>query len=107
MYKGTFILKSVAAYIIASYLIIEILYFGVLCVPFRQYWAIMVINQQCATYVTYYQVHLALNSTAYVLLMAAAIAIIASWQLAMSRRMIVAGLLCTGVFIVAAAILSK
>jgi hypothetical protein len=45
-----FLVKVFAVYCVVGFLTIEILLLGVWCRPISQYWAVPVMNEQCATY---------------------------------------------------------
>jgi hypothetical protein len=41
--------EAVGCYVIVSLVLMEVLYLGVWCRPFRQYWAVPAQNEQCST----------------------------------------------------------
>jgi hypothetical protein len=49
--KQRWAVKIVGGYVVTAWVVMEILYFGVWCQPFDQYWAVPVYNgQQFAAY---------------------------------------------------------
>jgi hypothetical protein len=107
MPKGRMVLQWIAGYVMAGLVGIEISYYGILCRPFRQYWALPVENQQCASYLTYYKIQLALNTSSYLMIMAVPCAIIHYSSLPMDRRITLLCVFCMGILTFFAAMISK
>jgi hypothetical protein len=105
--KGHMVLKWIARYVVAGFIGIEIFYYRILCQPFRQYWALPVENRQCASYLTYNTVQLALNTSSYILIIAVPCAIVHCSQLPMGRRITLLGIFCMGFLTFFAAMISK
>lgn len=94
-------------FVILGYLIIQVTYFGLVCRPFRQYWAMPVDNSQCATYATYSIVQMAFNITSDLGLIAIPIYMTWSCRLHLKRKAILTLVFSLALFTIVAAILNK
>ena len=103
------ILWGLLTYIILGLLITEICYLTVFCKPFSQYWAVPVINDQCATYAHYSIMQATFNISSDFMFMVIPIhmVFIQNKKMKNSRRWIVGFVFGLGVFTIIAAVLNK
>ncbi|QDS73979.1 hypothetical protein FKW77_008453 [Venturia effusa] len=98
---------ALLGYIVATFIIMEILYLGVWCRPFRNYWAVPTPNAQCniATY------HLITNATFNLssdfAMLVIGFSLFIRSKLPWSRKLILAGIFSLGIFVILAAVLNK
>lgn len=101
------ILYCVALYIALGLVIIEVCYYGVLCRPFSQYWAVPADNPQCATYSTYSKIQMVFNISSDLMIITLPSSIIYRSALPLKRKIALMGLFMMGIFTILAAILNK
>ncbi|KAI9743641.1 MAG: hypothetical protein M1818_002957 [Claussenomyces sp. TS43310] len=84
-----------------------ILFFGVLCRPFSQYWAVPVWNEQCATYTTYSKIQMAFNISSDLGIILLPSTVLYQSGLPLRRKIILTCLFSLGIFTIICAILNK
>jgi hypothetical protein len=99
--------KFVIGYVAFGLLAIEIPDFFILCRPFSQYWALPVVNPQCATYFYYCIIQMVFNVTTDFLMLAIPVPFIINVKVTRVRKTMLIGIFSLGIFVILAAVLSK
>ncbi|KAJ3463748.1 hypothetical protein MRS44_008534 [Fusarium solani] len=99
--------KFVAAYVTLGLVLMEILYLGVWCRPFNQFWAVPPKNTQCATQTNHLIVNTVLNISSDVMIILIPMPIFLKSQLPLKRKIVLIGVFALGAFTILSAILSK
>ncbi|ESZ89552.1 hypothetical protein SBOR_10059 [Sclerotinia borealis F-4128] len=100
-------LKILMAYIISGYVIIMFVYYVGVCRPFKQYWAVPVQNEQCATYQHYSIVQMAFNISSDLGLIIIPLRMFWIARLPHRRKAILMAVFSLAVFTILAAVLNK
>ncbi|KAL3419887.1 hypothetical protein PVAG01_08386 [Phlyctema vagabunda] len=112
-YKLTFGLKQViavkalVAYVGLSWLVMEILYFGVWCKPFHNYWAVPTPNAQCSAAVHHLITNAVFNISSDIMMLMVPLPLLISSKLPRVNKIILCGLFSMGVFVILCAALNK
>ncbi|KAJ4175249.1 hypothetical protein NW754_005670 [Fusarium falciforme] len=99
--------KFVAGYVTVGLILVEILYLGVWCRPFNQFWAVPPKNTQCATQTNHLIVNTVLNISSDVMIILIPMPIFLKSQLPLKRKLVLIGVFALGAFTILSAILSK
>ncbi|KAJ4308118.1 hypothetical protein N0V84_012287 [Fusarium piperis] len=99
--------KFVAAYVTIGLVLMEILYLGVWCRPFHQFWAVPPKNTQCATQTNHLIVNTVLNISSDIMIILIPMPIFLKSQLPLKRKLVLIGVFALGAFTILSAILSK
>ncbi|RSL45991.1 hypothetical protein CEP53_010512 [Fusarium sp. AF-6] len=99
--------KFVAGYVTVGLILMEILYLGVWCRPFNQFWAVPPKNTQCATQTNHLIVNTVLNISSDVMIILIPMPIFLKSQLPLKRKLVLIGVFALGAFTILSAILSK
>jgi len=99
--------KFVAGYVTLGLVLMEILYLGVWCRPFNQFWAVPPKNTQCATQTNHLIVNTVLNISSDVMIILIPMPIFLKSQLPLKRKLVLIGVFALGAFTILSAILSK
>lgn len=99
--------KVVAVYVVASYCVMFILYFGVWCRPFHDYWAVPTDNVQCTTALNHLITNLVFNLSSDVMIMAIPLPLLMKQHLAVKKKLLMIFPFTLGFFSMICAILSK
>jgi hypothetical protein len=86
---------------------IEIVYFGVLCRPFDQYWAMPVENPECATYHKYSIIQMVFNISSDLWLVASPMPLVHQSKFPMKRKIVLGTMFALALITILAAILNK
>jgi len=105
--KQSLIVKCAAVYVAGTYVIMEILYFGVWCRPFHDYWQTPTDNKQCNTALHHLITNLVFNLTSDVLIMSIPLPLFLKAQLEFKRKLLLIFPFSLGLFTMLCAILSK
>jgi hypothetical protein len=100
-------LYFMAAYIFIGYLVIQVCYYAILCTPFRQYYALPVVNSECATYTNYSKIQMVFNISSDLFIIILPVSILWRSKLPMKRKFVLMGLFSLGLFTILSAILNK
>lgn len=100
-------LKILMGYIITGYIVIMFVYYVGVCRPFKQYWAVPVQNEQCATYQHYSIVQMAFNISSDLGLILIPLHMFYIARLPPLRKAILMAVFSLAVFTILAAILNK
>jgi hypothetical protein len=85
----------------------EILYLGVWCRPFSNYWALPTPNTQCNAATNHLITNAVLNLSSDLIMLAIGCSLFIRNNLPWSRKLILAGIFGVGVFVILAAVLNK
>jgi len=85
----------------------EVLFFGVWCRPFYNYWSVPPENFQCDTYHDHLIVNLVFNVTSDLMMLAIPAPMLARSSLPLRKKIILCGIFSLGAFVIICAILSK
>ncbi|KKY21719.1 hypothetical protein UCRPC4_g03486 [Phaeomoniella chlamydospora] len=99
--------KIVGGYVAGTFIIMEILYFGVWCRPFRYAWVTPTPKVQCATQTHHLITNLVFNLTSDICMLAIPIPLLLKSQLPLARKIILVFIFSLGCFVMLSAILSK
>ncbi|KAL3425894.1 hypothetical protein PVAG01_02685 [Phlyctema vagabunda] len=99
--------RFLAIYVVLSYLGVQLAYYGGICRPFKQYYAMPVHNQECATYSMYSKIQMVFNISSDVLLIALPIHMIWALQMRISQKVTLSMIFGLALFTILAAILNK
>ncbi|KAM0206267.1 hypothetical protein ACHAPQ_007684 [Fusarium lateritium] len=99
--------KFVAAYTAAGFVIMEILYLGVWCRPFTQYWAVPPENTQCSAATNHLITNAVINITSDIMIILIPMPIFLKSQLPLQRKAVLIGVFALGAFTILSAILNK
>jgi hypothetical protein len=126
--KENFAIKAVAAYVVISFVVMEILYLGVWCRPFHNYWWVMIItihlckpsrvlivplravptpDPQCDTAINHLITNAVFNISSDVIMLALGIPMFARIQIPLSKKIPLVGIFSLGIFVIIAAVLNK
>ncbi|TAQ88138.1 hypothetical protein B7494_g3533 [Chlorociboria aeruginascens] len=94
-------------FIIFGYVVIQVLYYAVLCRPFNQYWAIEVKDSQCATYQYYSIVQMTFNISSDLGLVIIPCCMFIIAQLPLRRKALLMIVFSCALFTILCAILNK
>ena len=96
-------------YIVLGFVVIEVVYFGIVCRPFRQYWAMPVSakNSQCATYHNYSIVQMVFNISSDFGLIIIPSVMVGTTRLPLGRKFVLIGIFSMAALTIMAAIMNK
>lgn len=98
--KQNLAVKIVAVYAGLGFVIMEILYFGVWCRPFNQYWAVPPDNTQCSAATNHLITNAVLNITSDVMIIMIPMPVLLQAQLPVKKKAILCGVFALGTFTV-------
>ncbi|KAF5578880.1 integral membrane protein PTH11 [Fusarium pseudocircinatum] len=99
--------KFVTAYVTAGLLVMEVLYLGVWCRPFNQYWAVPPDNAQCSAARNHLITNAITNITSDIMIILIPMPILLKSQLPLKRKAVLVGVFALGAFTILSAILNK
>ena len=99
--------KIVATYVVVTYCVMFILYFGVWCRPFHDYWAVPTDNVQCTTAINHLITNLVFNLSSDLMIMAIPLPLLLKQHLAWKKKLLMIFPFTLGFFSMICAILSK
>ncbi|KAJ3556283.1 hypothetical protein NPX13_g10169 [Xylaria arbuscula] len=92
--------KLVACYVAFSFVLMEILYLGVWCRPFNQYWAVPPKSTQCSAATNHLITNAVLNISSDVFILLIPLPIFAQINIAMRKKIVLIGVFALGSFTV-------
>ncbi|KAE9971185.1 hypothetical protein EG327_009953 [Venturia inaequalis] len=98
---------ALIGYIIATFVIMEVLYLGVWCRPFNNYWAVPTPNVQCNTATDHLITNTVFNLTSDLAMLVIGFSLFIRSKLPWGRKLILAGVFSLGIFVILAAVLNK
>ncbi|KAH6671791.1 hypothetical protein B0J14DRAFT_564387 [Halenospora varia] len=99
--------KIVGVYVVGNLILMEVLYFGVWCRPFNQYWAVPAANEQCSTALHHLITNAVFNITSDIMMLCIPLPLLINSQLPRPKKLILCGLFSLGVFVILCAVLNK
>lgn len=101
------VVKCAAAYVVITYVVMEIFYFAVWCRPFHDYWQTPTDNTQCTTALHHLIMNLVFNLTSDVLILSIPLPLFLTTHLEFKRKLLLVFPFSLGIFTMVCAILSK
>ncbi|CAI6340185.1 unnamed protein product [Periconia digitata] len=101
------VVVAVAAYVAIGFIVMEILYFGVWCRPFNQYWAIVPNSSQCSAATNHLITNAVLNISSDLMIIAIPMPLLFKVKLPLKNKLILCGIFLIGTFNIIAAVLNK
>ncbi|KAI0506398.1 hypothetical protein F5B22DRAFT_453168 [Xylaria bambusicola] len=99
--------KIVAAYTVLSFVVMEILYLGVWCRPFTEYWAVPPKSTQCSAATNHLITNAVLNISSDLFILIIPLPIFAQINIAFRKKVVLCGVFALGSFTIGAAIANK
>lgn len=100
-------IKALLGYVIGSFILMEILYLGVWCRPFHNYWAVPTPNVQCDAATNHLITNAVFNLSSDVAMLAVGLPMFLRISIPLSKKIPLVGVFSLGVFVIIAAILNK
>ncbi|KAF2647354.1 hypothetical protein K491DRAFT_614704 [Lophiostoma macrostomum CBS 122681] len=101
------IVLGVAAYVAAGFVVMEILYLGVWCRPFTEYWAVPPKTTQCSAATNHLITNAVLNISSDLMIIAIPLPLLFKVKLPRKNKAILLGVFMIGTFTIVAAVLNK
>ncbi|ODA83241.1 hypothetical protein RJ55_01753 [Drechmeria coniospora] len=105
--KGNLLVKVVAAYVAASFVLMEILYLGVWCRPFSEYWAVPPDNPQCSAATNHLITNAVVNISSDMVIIMIPMPVLLRSRIAMKKKVVLCAVFALGGFTILSAILNK
>ncbi|KAF7558830.1 hypothetical protein G7046_g5329 [Stylonectria norvegica] len=105
--RQNLVVKIVAGYVALGFVLMEILYLGVWCKPFDQYWAVPPKNTQCSAATNHLITNAVLNISSDVMIILIPMPLLLQSQLPVKRKAILCAVFALGSFTILSAILNK
>lgn len=99
--------KLLAGYIAATYIFMEILYLGVWCRPFSNYWAVPTPNKQCNAATNHLITNTVFNLSSDAAMLAIGVPLFIRSQLPLKRKFILTGVFGLGLFNIVCCVMNK
>lgn len=107
MRKEHIVVVALFCYVVGSFVIMDILYFGVWCRPFSNYWAVPTPNPQCDAATNHLITNAVFNISSDALMLVVGLPLFLRLKLPMRKKAPVICVFSLGIFTVLAAILNK
>ncbi|KAJ8070557.1 hypothetical protein OCU04_000931 [Sclerotinia nivalis] len=101
------IVKLVAVYVGASLVVMEILYFGVWCRPFSNYWAVPTPNDQCSAATHHLIVNATFNISSDLMMLFIPMPLVLKAQLPTLKKVLLISVFSLGIFAISSAAANK
>jgi hypothetical protein len=105
--RQAILVTIVGAYVVFGYCVMEILFFGVWCRPFHNYWSVPVANPQCSTYHDHLIVNTVFNISSDLMMLCIPLPILIRAKLPFQKKVILCVVFSMGFFVIICAALSK
>ncbi|KAH0010876.1 hypothetical protein KCU78_g10212, partial [Aureobasidium melanogenum] len=99
-------IKALFFYVIISWVIMEVLYFGVWCRPFHMYWAVPS-TTQCTAATHHLITNAVFNISSDTMILAVALPMFIKTRLPLRKKIAIVGIFSLGTFVIICAILNK
>lgn len=99
--------KIVAGYVFLSFVVMEILYLGVWCRPFNQYWAVPPNSTQCNAATNHLITNMVFNISSDIMIIVIPMPVFLSSTLSAKRKAVLCGVFAVGTFTIISAVLNK
>lgn len=100
-------IKLLSAYVALGFVVIEVLYFGAWCRPFREYYAVPTRSSQCNAMVHHRITKAIFNLSSDIIMLCIALQMLIRSLLPVKRKIILCGIFSLGIFVIAASILNS
>ncbi|ORY19430.1 hypothetical protein BCR34DRAFT_620916 [Clohesyomyces aquaticus] len=101
------VVKIVALYVAVGFVVMEILYLGVWCRPFTEYWAVPTRSTQCSAATNHLITNAVLNISSDLMIIAIPMPLLFKVKLPKKNKVILIGVFLIGTFTIIAAALNK
>ncbi|PVI01411.1 hypothetical protein DM02DRAFT_349108 [Periconia macrospinosa] len=98
---------AVSTYVAVGFVVMEILYLGVWCRPFNQYWAVPPASKQCSAATNHLITNAVLNISSDLMIIAIPMPLLFKVRLPLKNKLILCGIFMIGTFTIVAAVLNK
>ncbi|KAK6063209.1 ubid family decarboxylase [Seiridium cupressi] len=105
--KQNLAVKVVAVYVAFGFVLMEILYMGVWCRPFTEYWAVPPNSTQCSAATNHLITNAVLNISSDLMIICIPMPVFLAAKLPTKRKAILVGVFALGIFTILSAILNK
>ncbi|TGO60959.1 hypothetical protein BCON_0031g00370 [Botryotinia convoluta] len=102
-----FIVKLVAIYVGTGLVVMEVLYFGVWCRPFSNYWAVPTPNEQCSTALNHLIVNATFNISSDLMMLFLPMPLVIKAQLPTVKKALLISVFSLGIFAIISAAANK
>ncbi|TGO25308.1 hypothetical protein BPAE_0083g00410 [Botrytis paeoniae] len=102
-----FIVKLVAIYVGTGLVVMEVLYFGVWCRPFSNYWAVPTPNEQCSTALNHLIVNATFNISSDLMMLFLPMPLVIKAQLPTLKKALLISVFSLGIFAIISAAANK
>ena len=106
-HKQNFFVKILAAYVGGTFVIMEILYFGVWCRPFHNYWAVPTPNPQCSAALHHLITNAVFNLSSDLAMLCISLPMFVRSHLPIQRKITLCAIFSLGIFVILSAVLNK
>lgn len=107
VHKENIAIKVLAAYVVITFIVMDVLYFGVWCQPFSNYWAVPTPNRQCSAATDHLITNAVFNLTSDCAMLIIGLPMFLRLHLPWKKKAAVVGVFSLGIFTILAAILNK
>nr|OQO28591.1 hypothetical protein B0A51_05410 [Rachicladosporium sp. CCFEE 5018] len=107
MRKENIAIKVLAGYVAGTFVLMEILYLGVWCRPFSNYWALPTPNPQCDAATNHLITNAVFNLTSDIAMLAIGLPMFLRLTMPWTKKVPLIGIFSLGVFVIVAAIMNK
>lgn len=104
--KERLAIKVLFYYVGISFVVMEVLYFGVWCRPFTMYWAVPS-TKQCTAATNHLILNAVFNLSSDILILAVALPMFIKTRLPLRKKIAIVGIFSLGTFVIICAILNK
>ncbi|CAG9980389.1 unnamed protein product [Clonostachys byssicola] len=105
--KQNLAVKIVAGYTLGSFILMEILYLGVWCRPFTEYWAVPPASTQCSAATNHLITNAVFNLSSDIMIILIPMPVFLKSTLGIKKKAVLCGIFAVGLFTILSAILSK
>ncbi|KAF2627854.1 hypothetical protein BU25DRAFT_45440 [Macroventuria anomochaeta] len=98
---------ATSIYVAVTFIVMEILYFGVWCRPFSQYFAVPTISTQCSAATNHLITNAVFNISSDIIILSIPMPLLFRVRLPKKNKLILIGIFLIGLFTVVAAVLNK
>jgi hypothetical protein len=105
--RQALVVKIAAAYVLVTYIVMEIFYFAVWCRPFHDYWQTPTTNTQCTTALHHLIMNLVFNLTSDILILSIPLPLMLKSHIELKKKVLLVFPFSLGLFTMLCAILSK
>lgn len=100
-------IKILFGYVVVTFVVMDILYFGVWCQPFHNYWAVPTPNKQCDAATNHLITNAVFNLTSDVAMLLIGLPMFLRMKLPWKKKIPLIGIFSLGIFTILSAVLNK